>query len=92
MKKRKVNYCRGFFCNKITKDIKCSVCGIWFCRVCKLTVVNNHGIKKPICLNCAIDVDIDNLNLWLEKALNKNNETLTYKEINKNPVVVKHEN
>lgn len=72
----KVYFCRGLFCHCKDKKIKCYYCNTYICSCCEIKIN-----KKHCCLDCLVLLGTKYYINDIEKALNKNNESLFNKEL-----------
>lgn len=64
--------CNRVFCKNFSKDVQCSKCGVWLCKVCDIRVN-----KKTYCMDCLLTLPFDYIKS-LHDEKNKNNAVNTY--------------
>lgn len=74
-------FCKGLLCRKFQRIYKCSECKVYLCSIC---VVSDEGKnKRLLCVNCYIDICIDEIMTFYIK------DKIKEKQIDKlkNPVI-----
>lgn len=57
-------FCKGLFCFKNNR-VKCNNCGVFVCK----GICSAKYKKKYYCIDCIIEIAIDNLNKEIEKIM-----------------------